>query len=95
MVSMSFLVLFGFILGCVAAMAVTPLIASLVLAGTNPVKWEYKCFTPGETIEIDKTLNVFGSTGWEMIGFLKDGKYAPAFGTEQDLYRLCFRRTLP
>ena len=69
----------AFIVGCLAR----PLIVPPVRAGTNPQKWEYKCFTENDPEDAEKKANLVGRHGWEMAATMS--------------YRTvwCFKRRLP
>ena len=89
--------LITFLLGCVttqiAMQSERNFIVPPVKAGTNPQRWEYKCFhehqSNAATIEVKS--NRLGLKGWDMVsiggagGGMLDGHHVS----------ICFKRALP
>ncbi len=71
----------AFIVGCLVRSLVVP----PVRAGTNPPKWEYKCFRENGAADIEKKSNRLGAAGFELVG---------AAGAHYHPY-WCFKRRLP
>jgi hypothetical protein len=71
------LALVAFVFGCVTEALVVP----PVRAGTNPTRWEYKCF---DALNPEENANKLGAQGWEL---------AAAEGGASGTW--CFKRPLP
>ena len=83
--SMSLLI--AFLIGCVTTQMASQFVVPPVKAGTNPQKWEYKCFNERSSYnikEIEDKSNQLGKSGWEMVS-AGSGEY-PA---------ICFKGALP
>ncbi len=74
----------AFIVGCL----VRPLVVPPVRAGTNPAKWEYKCFDEDETVKIEAKANRLGRAGFELVT-------AHGRGTVDAYDSWCFKRRMP
>ena len=44
-------------------------------AGVNPTRFEYRClpYDARNPIELQQTLNTYGTDGWEFVAFAPDG----------------------
>lgn len=79
----------AFIVGCL----VRPLVVPPVRAGTNPPKWEYKCFRETGESKVEAKSNKLGAAGFEMTGSA-GGVGGEGWGSSQ-WYVWCFKRRLP
>ena len=78
----------AFILGCVYGSATTqPTPTALARAGGyTGVKWEYKCFSSGNTEDTQSASNKLGAAGFELVA--AGNRYA-----HESIW--CFKRRLP
>lgn len=73
--------------GCIIGATASRLVVPPVRAGTNPPKWEYKCFSENRSAHIAWKANRLGAVGFEMVA-------GAGLSHNQDP-RWCFKRRLP
>ena len=71
--------------GCIIGATASRLVVPPVRAGTNPAKWEYKCFDDNEPDDVEAKAIKLGAAGFEM---------ATAAGRGSEMI-WCFKRRLP
>ncbi len=72
----------AFVVGCL----VRPVVVPPVRAGTNPPKWEYKCFRENNDGSLEAKANRLGKAGFELSATARHGDGFNAW---------CFKRRLP
>jgi len=72
--------------GCIIGATASRLVVPPVRAGTNPQKWEYKCFDEGGAHSVEAKANKLGAVGFELVTGSSDRTYNGAW---------CFKRRLP
>jgi len=86
-INLGLLFLVVFMAGCMAMMAVQPLIVPPVRANTNPAKWEYLCvqLSPAWKDSAMAKFNEMGSQGWKLSTTYRNS----------NIVSHCFERQLP